>query len=1002
MFSLLFIILGIYGYKNIPVDRFPDIEFPFVVITTKYEGASPQVVDSNITKRIEDQLSTVSGIEAIISKSYTGLSQIVVIFNLDKDLDKAVEDVRDVVNRVSKFLPDDADTPVVQRINTSLAPIMAVLVYGDADYKTKAYYADKVIKREFERLNGVGTVHLGGFRDYVMWVRLDIKKLKQFGLTPQDVVRAIKRNHIQTPAGKIYSKDREYVIQIEGKFKDSNQINNLLIKDGVRLQDVGYATFDLDEKRSIVRFKAPNLHQSQEAIALIVYKQAKANTVQVSKEVKEKIKGLSPRLPEGVKIGINYDAAEFIIKSTKDAVREVVLGTIFTAIAVFLFLGSLRMTFIPFMAIPISILGTVFFMYLAGLSLNSISLMAMAVAVGLVIDDAIVVMESIYRRVEEGLPPLKAAEVGTKVVIFAILASTASLIAIFTPVLFMKSVIGKFFLSFTFTLVVAITISYIVSISFTPSASARLIKPSKKKNLFQRAYAKFERFFDKTLNWSLDHKPVVILVAIMVIGGGFYLGKFVKKEFIPLVDEGRFLVRFETPPGSSIQYTDEKAKQIEKILLKNPYILKYGMALGEGVVGRPEANGGMFFITLVPRDKRPHMKVVMNQLRKEFKNLKGVKAIVDLPMAVGAHMGRSADIQYVIKGQDLDRLVEIGKKIEEELLKRKHYVDVDTDIRISKPEVDVFIDRDKANQDGVSVEDISTAIKILYTKYSLGSYERGSESYNFYTKAKPEYLKTYENLKYIYVKDKSGQLVPLSNYVKLEPTAGYNVINRYNRQYGITIYANIVGISTGEAVKEVESIIKKYLPKGYTYEVAGTTKEFKRSFKYLCIALLIALVAVYMILASLFESLLHPIAIMLMLPFSIFGIFGAILITNTTLNIASFLGIILLIGLITRDSVLFVDRIIQLRKDLPIRKAILKAREERLRPILMTTFTIVASLLPVALGINVGSELRQPLAIAIIGGLVSALPLSLYLIPVIYEIVDKVDTKLKKLLFKEG
>ena len=993
MFILSFVILGIYGFKNIAIDRFPDIEFPFVAITTTYEGAPPEVVDSSVTKKIEDQLSTINGIEAIVSKSYAGISRVTVIFNLDKDLNEATDDVRDAISRVSKYLPDEADTPVIQKINTSLAPIMAVLLYGDVDYGLKAYYADKFVKREFERLKGVGGVHLGGYRENVLWVRLDIEKLKEYKLSPIDVVNAIKANHIEKPSGKIYSLDKEYLIRIEGKFRSPDEVANLIIKDDIRIKDIGYVEFSFDEQRTLVHFKPPNSKEPKDAIALIIYKQSKANTVEVAKEVREKIKEIQRQLPEGLKLGINYDASEFIQRSVNDALHEILIGCGFTALTVFLFLGSLRMTFIPFLAIPVSLLGTIFLMYMFGQSLNTISLIALAVAVGLVIDDAIVVMESIYRRRQEGLDPIKSAEIGTRVVIFAILASTASLIAIFTPVLFMSSVIGKFFFGFAFTLVVAIAISYIVSISFTPMISARLVT-KREKNIFQRAYDKFETLFDKTLRWSLDHKIIVLIVAVVFVVAGFSLSKYTKKEFLPLVDEGRFLVRFETPSGSSFDYTVRKAKEIEKILISNPYILRYGMAMGEGIVGRTEANGGMFFITLINRENRPHMKVVMHQLRQEFKKLKGVKAIVDLPTAVGAHMGRSADIQYTIKGQDLDKLAEISSKIIQELKKLGGYEDLDTDLRLSKPQVDIKIDRNKAIKDGININDITTTIQILFTKYQVGQFEKGSESYPFYVKADEKYLKSFEYLKSVYVRNKNGELLPVYNYVEIVPKAGFNVINRYNRQYSITIYANVEGKSTGEAVKEVETVIKKYLPAGYTFEVAGTTKEFKRAFKYLGIALIVAIIAVYMILASLFESLLHPIAIMLMLPFAIFGIFGAIILTDTTLNVASYFGIILLVGLITRDAVLFVDRIIQLKENLPIREAILKARAERLRPILMTTLTIIASLLPVALGLNVGSELRQPLAIAIIGGLITALPLSLYVIPVIYEIVDKIERKI--------
>ena len=997
MFILSFIIFGFYGYKNIAVDRFPDVEFPIVSVSTVYPGASPYVIDTNITREIEEELSRISGVQAIISKSFYEVSRITVVFDLDKNIDVGAEEVRDAVNRASRKFPEGVENPVVRKVETSMAPIMAILLHGNVPYEQLSYYADKIVKREFERVKGVGEVSLGGFRDLAMWVRVFPEKLKSYNITPVDVVNTIKKNHIETPSGRIDSKDREYVIRIYSKARTPEEIANFVIKDGVKIKDVANVEFSYDEIRSIVRFKSQRDPSSQRAIGLIVYKQSKTNTVSVSNAVKKKMEEVQKQLPEGLYLDINYDASEFIKRSVNDALHEIILGSILTAITVFIFLGSLRMTFIPIMAIPVSILGTIFVLFLFGYSLNVISLMAIAVAIGIVIDDAIVVMESVFRRREEGLPPIEAAEKGTRIVIFAVLASTASLIAIFVPILFMKSVIGKFFFNFAFTLITAIAISFIISLSFTPMISGRLVRV-RSKNFFRRAYDRFEFYFDRALRWSLDHKIVVIVVAVITILAGFSTAKFVKKEFFPLVDEGRFLVRFETPTGSSFWFTNQKAKEIESILIKNPYILRYGVAVGEGVVGRPEVNGGIFFITLIDRDSRPHQKVVMSMLRKEFKKLKDVKAIIDIPSAVGVRAGRSADITYIIKGEDIQTLSKISQELVEKLSLMKGYVGVDTDLRINKPEVRVYINREKAQEDGVSIQDISTTLNILFGKFKVGTYEKGSESYNFYVKANEEFLKRISNIDKIFIRTLKGSLVPLSNYIVFEPTSGLNVVNRYNRQYAITLYANVEGKTVGEATKEVESLLKEVLPMGYTFEIGGQTKEFKEAFKYLGIALVIAIIAVYMILASLFESLVHPFTVLLMLPFSIFGVFGFILLTNTTLNVASYFGIILLIGLITRDAVLFIDRIVQLKDEgYPVREAILQARKERLRPILMTTFTIVAALIPVAFGLTTGSEMRQPLAIAIIGGLFSALPLSLFVIPLVYEVLDVIDRKLKNL-----
>ncbi len=989
MLMLSFVILGVYAYRNIAVDRFPDVDFPMVTISTVYKGANPYVVDTTVTRVVEEDLASISGIDAIISKSYAGLSRVTVIFDLGKDIDVAAQEVRDIAQRAFRRLPQGVDPPVVRKLNTSLAPIMAVLVYGDTDYETVSFFADKVVKREFERIRGVGEVHLGGFRDRVLWIRVDPDRLQARNVTVGDVINAFRRNHIETPVGVIYSKDREYILRIVGKFKDAKELNELLIKEGVRLRDVGHAEFSYEERRNAVRFNLKS------AVALIIYKESKSNTVAAAERVWEKIEELRKIAPKGVRIDVNYDASVFIKRSVNDALHEIVLGSLLTALVVFLFLGNVRFTLIPVSAIPISILGTVFVLYLTGNSLNTMSLLALAVAVGIVIDDAIVVLESIYRRNEEGLRGTQAAQRGTRVVVFALLASTSSLIVIFLPVLFLKGPIGTFFGVFTLSLITAIAVSFLVSVSFTPMLSARLVRAGG-KNPFMRAYEKFERGFDVALRWSLNHKLLVVIFSVGTVLAGLQLAKVVKKEFFPLVDEGRFIVRFETPLGSSFEFTNRKAREIERVLVSNPYILRYGMAVGEGLVS-PTVNGGMFFVTLKDRGERPHQKVVMSMVRREISKIKDVRASVDVPSVIGARGGRQTDIQFVVRGDSLEELGRIARKLRAYLEEVGGYTDVDTDIRINQPEVRISVDRNKLYDLGLSVQEVGDTLNALFGKLWLGTYELGSESYDVYIKAREGFLKTYENLKRVYVRTKGGELVPITSVVRYELAPGYSVINRYNRQYSFILFANLQDKSLGTAVEEIESFLRGVLPPGYTFEPTGATKEFKRAFAGLAVALLVAVVGVYMVLASLFESLLHPFTVMLTLPLAVSGVFGLLYVTGNSLSVPSYFGIILLIGIVARDSVLFIERIVQLRKGGEgVRDAIMKARKERLRPILMTTLTIMFALLPVALGLTEGAELRKPLALSVIGGLITALPLSLFVIPAVYEFFEGLRTKLRR------
>ncbi len=981
MFMIAFVVLGYYAYKHIPVDRLPDVDFPVVSIVTSYPGANPYTVDTTVTRVIEEELAGVNGIETIISKSFTGLSRITVVFSLEKDIDIAAQEVRDAVLSAVRWLPKEVEAPVIRKVNTSLAPLMAVLIHGDVDYDTIAYFSDKIAKREFERVKGVGEVHLGGFRDRVMWIRLNPEKMASYGVTVGDVIEAFENNNVEKPAGRIYSQNREYVLRILGKFKSAEEINELPILGDIRLGDIGKAEFTYDEKRNTVRFNLKS------AVALILYKESKSNIVQTADRIWEKIEELRKIAPEGVNIDVNYDASVFIKRSVSDALHEIAIGSLLTGLTIFLFLGSLRFTFIPVVAIPISILGAILVLYLTGNSLNTISLLALAVAVGLVIDDAIVVLESIYRRNEEGLRGKEAAYRGTRVVVFALLASTSALIIIFLPVLFLKGTMGKFLSVFALALMSAIAVSYLVSITFTPMLSARLVS-LQDKNTFMRIYERFERAFDTTLRWSLNHKLFVLLVSILSVVVGVKMAQMTKKEFFPVVDEGRFIVRFEAPLGSSFEFTNNKAREIERVIMNNPYVLRYGMAVGEGLV-RATVNGGLFFITLKEKKDRPHQVEVMNMLREEFRKIKDARISVELPSVVGVRHGRLVDVQYVVRGESLEELQSIANKLTAFLEEQGEYTGVDTDIRINQPEIRIEIDRKRLADLGISVSQVANTLNALFGKLWIGFYDFGSESYDVYLKAEEGFVKSFKNLEKVYLRTRRGSMVPLTEVIRYEIAPGYTSINRYNRQYSFTLFANLKGKSMGEAVEEIEGFLKSILPPGYSFEASGQTKEFKSAFKGFLLALAVAIIGVYMVLASLFESLKHPFTVMLTLPLAVSGVFGLLLLTDSSLNVNSYFGIILLIGLVARDSVLFIERIVQLRSEgQGVREAIMNARKERLRPILMTTITVMFALMPAATGVLEGSEMRQPLALAVIGGLATALPLSLFVIPVVYEMFE--------------
>jgi HAE1 family hydrophobic/amphiphilic exporter-1 len=985
MFMVAFILLGLYSLRNMPLDRLPDVDFPTVTVVTNYPGANAQVVDVNITRVIEDQIATISGIESISSVSFAGTSRITITFSLEKDIEIAAQEVRDNVQRILRRLPEGVDPPVVRKVDTSLAPVFAVLLHSKtADYQTIAYWADKIVKREFERINGVGQVDLGGFRDNVLWVRIDPERLYSRGLAIQDVVESVAKNHLEAPAGAIYGEKREYIVRLYGKVKDPKELESVHLRGGLKLRDVGFVEFTEDEQRGMARYKG------EQAVVLLVYKQSKANTVAVVDAVKKRMEDLNRELPDGMRLDYTFDASIFVKDSVKAAIEEIIVGSLLTALVVYFFLGNLRLTLVPIFAIPITLLGTVFFLYQMGNSLNTFTLLGLAVAVGIVIDDAIVVLESIYRRRGEGLEPLQAGEVGTRVVIFALLASTASLVIVFLPIIFLKGVVGKFFGSFALTLAIAIALSYLVAISFTPMAVSRLLKGDLKENIFVKIYERFETVFDRLLRWSLEHKAIVIGLSLVSVLVGLQLFRMTKKEFFPVVDEGRFLLRFETPTGSSFEFTKKKAEEIEAILLKNPYVDRFGMAVGQGVAGRPDVNGGLGFVYL-KEGKRPHQAKVMETVRQELRRVRDARISVESAGIVGPGGGRQVDLQYAIRGPSLEELQSLSNRMVSYFRNREGYRDVDTDLRLNEPQVHIKVNREKLADLGVDVESIAITLNVLFGKFQVGTYELGAESYDLYIKANPDFVKNQENLNKVFVRNFRGELVPLTEFVQIEVATGYKAINRYNRQYAFNFFANLSGSKDlATATAEVQDWLRSNLPPGYTFEPVGQAKEFQRAFQGLGFALIAAIVGVYMVLASLFESYRHPFTVLLMVPLAVAGTFGLLYLTGTSLSVPSYFGIILLVGIIVRDAVLFIERIIQLRKEgMPTREAILQARKERLRPILMTTFTIVSALTPVALGLTAGAELRKPLALAVIGGIFTGLPLSLFLLPALYELFDK-------------
>jgi HAE1 family hydrophobic/amphiphilic exporter-1 len=985
------LIFGWIAYKSMGIDLFPEVDFPVVTVQTVLEGASPEVIDADVTDVLEEQIKTIGGIKFLMSQSYESRSIIAVEFELEKDVDVAAQEVRAKVNLAERDLPDDVDKPVVDKMDTASNAIMWITVFGSSDYSKMSYYADKVLKEQLQSINGVGNIQLGGLREREIRVWLNPEKLKGRGLTAQDVVAAIKLKHLEMPGGRIETPETEYSVKIKGEYTSVEELKNLVVaeRDGttISLRELGKIDDGFEDLRNIARFNG------LPAIGLGIRKQSGTNTTEVIDAVKAKLETIKKDAPEGISIGIALDTSGFIKESMEGVRFDIIFGVILTALIMYLFLRNIRVTFISVTAIPISLIGGFVLMNALGFTVNNLTMLAMSLSVGMVIDDAIVVMENIFRHVEAGEDPMNAASVGTGEVGLAVIAATSSVAAVFIPVAFMKGLIGRFFYQFGMTVALTIIISVLVSLTLTPLLCSRMLHHQKShKKLYiilENAFLAIERGYRRALEWAVTYRWTVILIAVTTFVCGIYLVRFIGTEFVVQADSAQFKIGFELPTGTSIEETSKRLYELETIVAAQPETKQYFGAIGVG--GGAEVNKGVMMVNLVPKDERKESQLeIMKRMRTKLNTYKDMVSSVEYLEQIGGSR-RYADVDLVIKGPSIEELARVSEQIVADLRSQDTFVGVDTDLRITKPDVKVLINRDLADDLGVDVKSISDEIYILFGGTDAAKFKEGGYRYDIRVKALPEFRTDPSGLEIISVRARDGRLIEASNLITQEVSMGPNVINRFDRMRSLTLYADVEGISVGEGLVKAEEIIRKYLPKDGNWgtSLVGKTQVFRESFQYLFQALLIAVLVIYMILCIQFESFVHPFTMMLALPLCMVGVFGALLLTGKTLNIFSFIGIIMLMGIVTKNGILLVDFANQQRrKGMNKVQAMLTAGPIRLRPILMTASAVIIGVVPVALALSEGGETRAPMAIAVIGGMISSTLLTLLVVPVVYLMFD--------------
>jgi hydrophobic/amphiphilic exporter-1 (mainly G- bacteria), HAE1 family len=992
---LAFVVVGAFAYLQLGVDRFPDVDFPFVTITTVLPGAAPEEVETEITDKIEEAVNTISGIEELISTSSENVSLITIQFVLEKNGDVAAQEVRDKVNSILAELPQDADPPIIEKIDADADPVISIALSGPASQREISAYADEVLKRRIETINGVGQVRLVGERLRQINVIVDPAKLSALGLTSADVVAALGTQNVQIPGGRVEQSRRDLTLRTYGRVGAPQEFGALPVttRNGypVRIRDIARIEDGMEDEESIASVGG------QPAVVLQIRKQSGTNTIAVVEAIKERFEELRPEIPQGWKAEIVRDQSTFVVAAV-DAVKEhLILGSIFAAGIVWLFLRRFRPTLISAVAIPSSLIATFAAMQFMGFTLNVITLLALTLAVGIVIDDAVVVLENIFRFMEEKkMNPMQAAVEGTREVGLAVLATSLSLIAVFLPVAFMGGIVGRFMNSFGVTMAFAIAISLLVSFTLTPMMSSRWLSRkdmgeekghSRKKGL----YAAVERGYIGLLRWSMAHRWVVVVAMILVFASTIPLFMIVDKNFLPNDDEAQFQVVVRAPEGANVQTTKAILESIAAQVRKIEGVVTTVATIGDDP--QRTLNLGSIYVQLSPPEEREvDQFTLMNRVREEilpqYQKL-NLRAQVAQVSAFGG--GVDNEIMFWIGGPDLQKLDEYAAVLKAELSKVPGVTDVDSNYIVGKPELGVRIDREKAADLGVRVQDIAASLNVLVGGQKATSYYEGGKEYEVHVRAGEADRNNPASIASMEVPSAKLGTVPLRDVVTLGEGSGPSLINRLNRNRQVMVTANMLpGFSSQVGLDTLNRTAAGLdMPAGYSYGLTGRSREQGKAFVSFMMAFLLSIIFMYLILAAQFESWVHPITILLSLPLTVPFALLSLVILNQSINIFSMLGILVLFGIVKKNSILQVDHTNGLRaQGMPRYEAILEANRDRLRPILMTTLAFVAGMVPLVASSGTGAGTNRAIGSVIIGGQMLVLLLTLIGTPVTYSIFD--------------
>ncbi len=1007
------LVLGVYSFINIGLDLLPDISYPTVSVLTKWEGAAPEDIEKQVTKPIEEMLSMVSRVKSVKSITREGMSLVMVEFEWGTNIDFAAQDIRDQISIFSQYLPQDIDDPVVFKFDVSMMPIAMYSFAGDIDFNRLHDIAEDIIKTRLERVDGVASVSIWGWHDKQVHILLDPKKISVLGIDPQQIQMALMFNNVNMPAGYLVKRNKEFLLRTYGEFQSLREIGNIVVGmtknyKPVYLRDIAEIKFGNEEPRGVAEV------EGKKALWIMISKESGANTVNVMKRVLKEAKGLDELLPKNTKLYLMFDMSEIIRRVIARTTSNGIVGALLAMLFIFLFLRSWRPTLAISIAIPLSITATFIAIYAAGYTLNIMTMVGLALGVGMLVDNAIVVIENIYRLIEEGENRYIAAGKGAAQVGMAITASTLTTVSVFFPVLFIPGITGQLSRGLALTIVFALLTSLFVALTIVPVIAAQIFKREQKAGMeATKWFKKLQNTYGNLLNWCLDHKALVLAIVAFLFVGSLALYPIIGGSFIPKIDQPFAQVSYSLPPGTPMEKTLELTHRLLKTIEDDPDVLFSGSVVGVtsgsefdismGSPGVPtNVNEGEIFMRLKFKERRKRSnQEIAGKLCQAFPELEDSKiTVIDVSSQM---LGGTVEGDIVVKifGDDIRRLRQLAEYSKEQLAKVEGVGNIEVLHKPGRPEMRIVVNKDKCARIGVSAAQVANAVKTYTIGTFAGRFNDKNEQIDIIVKLKKENRKDYSQILSLPIVTKSGKVVPLSQLADVVEVVGPSEIRHEEQKRVLPI---TITVAEGYDLRKVTARVREKMAQlynspmwdeGYVFSIGGQAEQMKDLFRWMTVAVIVAFLLVYMVMASQFESFLHPFVIMFTQPLAIIGVMLALLITGTELSLPSFMGLVILTGIVVNNGIVMVDFINQLRRNegYQMREAIIRAGKLRLRPVLITALTTIVGMFPMAISRSQGSEMRSPMAIAVIGGLTSATFLTLIVIPIVYSVFEKISER---------